>query len=219
VVTLVFVGVILVVVAIDMCLIQPYEKRHASTKAKGIDTAVEFVVPRTLFFHPGHTWLRLDDDGLVTVGIDDFARTLIGDFSTVEPPEVGSQLRIGEPLIGVRTGGGQLSLVAPVSGTVAESNTALGKDTVRLRWRPYKEGWVARLAPGDALPVELAGLTIGRDAERWMCSELDRLTEIVENGTLEMPLEGTLQRVDSDLMARMEREVFKNRAEASERRA
>ena len=31
-----------------------------------------------LYYHPGHAWVRPDDEGLVTVGIDDFGQKLVG---------------------------------------------------------------------------------------------------------------------------------------------
>ena len=39
-------------------------------------TAGWFHVPAGVHLHPGHTWARLDADGLVSVGVDDFAANL-----------------------------------------------------------------------------------------------------------------------------------------------
>lgn len=208
-VTLVFVAVLLLAVGLDHWVIRPWEKRHRPRPTAGGDDRAEFVVPRTLFFHPGHTWARLDGDGRVTVGVDDLARTLIGDLSTVELPAVGTPVSSGLPIFAVRQGPRRLTFAAPVSGTVAEVNSVLGRDPVRLRWRPYKEGWVVRLAPGERLSSELSGLTIGADAERWMRSELARLDLLFERGLLCSPVEGALERSQDDSWALFERQVLK----------
>lgn len=94
-VTLVFVAVLVLAVAVDLWLIRPWERRNLPGVSDHTDAGLEFVVPRTLFFHPGHTWARLDEDGLVTVGVDDLARTLIGEFSSVELPTVGTWVTAG----------------------------------------------------------------------------------------------------------------------------
>ena len=39
-----------------------------------------------------HEWLRLEDDGSVTLGITDYAQEQLGDIVFVELPEVGSHL-------------------------------------------------------------------------------------------------------------------------------
>lgn len=192
VVTLVFVAVILAAVALDVWVIRPWTERHRPPSAHSTGASLEIVVPRTLFFHPGHTWARLDEDGRVTVGVDDLVRTVTGDLSSVEVPAPGTALRAGERAMSILVGSRSLALPAPVSGTVSEVNAALGKDPVRLRWRPYKEGWAFRVAPGDSLARELAGLVIGREAERWMRNELDRLAELIGEGVASPPLTGLL---------------------------
>ncbi|NOR20959.1 MAG: glycine cleavage system protein H, partial [Xanthomonadales bacterium] len=43
-----------------------------------------------------HEWLRLDDDGSVTVGISDHAQEALGELVFVEVPEVGDNLSTGD---------------------------------------------------------------------------------------------------------------------------
>src|SRR5574338_1293731 len=52
------------------------EPRPASAPRPAV--AGWFQVPAGVFLHPGHTWARLEPDGLVAVGADDFAHRLIG---------------------------------------------------------------------------------------------------------------------------------------------
>jgi glycine cleavage system H lipoate-binding protein len=209
VVTLIFVAVIVAAFAIDAWFIRPWEERRRPRKPVDVGARHEFVVPRTLFLHPGHTWARLDADGRVTIGLDDFARTLIGKLSAIEMPPVGSRLEAGGPAFVVRQGKRWLRFPAPVSGVVTEVNAKLGRDPVRLRWRPYKEGWTLRLAPGDRLSNELARLAVGRDAQRWLQEEFGRLDRLFEDGALRVPVEGALQRANDAAWSLFEREILK----------
>ncbi len=208
-VTLVFVAMLVAAFALDRWVISPWEVRHRPATSAADDASLEIVVPRTLFFHPGHSWARLDSDGQVTVGFDDFARTVVGDLGSIELPTIGQRLVAGKPALAFRQATGRLSLPAPVSGTVTEVNRVLGSDPVRLRWRPYKEGWAFRLAPGDKLASELGRLHIGRDAENWMQQELDRLRRLFAVGLLESPVEGTLQRSAAEVQRRIAHEIFR----------
>lgn len=193
-VTLIFVSVLVAVFLLDVLVIRPWERRHLPRREPDADAALEFAVPRALFFHPGHVWARVDDDGRITVGIDDLARTVIGDLSTVELPSVGDRVIAGHPAMTIRRGDRRVRLVAPLSGTVTDSNHDLGRDTVRLRWRPYKEGWAYRLEPDLGSTREIASLRIGKGAAVWMNGEIDRLRRLFEEGTLESPVEGALAR-------------------------
>lgn len=208
-VTLVFVGVLLAAVTLDYWMIRPWERRHLPSARSRRDEALEVVVPRTLFFHPGHTWARLEEDGRVAVGVDDLVRSLIGEMSAVELPGVGDRLEAGRPALAIRQGARRLRLAAPVSGRVVEVNTALGRDPVRLRWRPYKEGWTFRLVPGEGLASELGALAIGRDAARWMRAEMDTLDGLFEIGVLAHPVEAALAGAGDEAWARFQVELLK----------
>ena len=48
--------------------------------------------PDDLHYAETHEWARLEDDGLVSVGISDHAQEALGDIVYVETPEVGANL-------------------------------------------------------------------------------------------------------------------------------
>src|SRR5512144_417024 len=51
-----------------------------------------YELPDGLHYHRGHTWVRVEDGETVAVGIDDFARRLIGPARGVRLPAVGTWL-------------------------------------------------------------------------------------------------------------------------------
>jgi len=190
---------------LDLLVIRPWESRHGSKRSDGEDASLEFAVPRTVFFHPGHVWVRIDDDGCVTVGIDDLVRTAIGDLSMVELPSVGDRVIAGHPAMAVRQGERWLRMVAPLSGRVVETNRDFGHDPVRLRWRPYKEGWTYRLDPEVGATRDIASLRIGKEAAVWMEGEIERLRHRFDVGTLGPPVEGSVTRADDRAWSAFER--------------
>jgi glycine cleavage system H protein len=208
VVTLIFVAVLLAAVFLDFLIIRPWEARHLPKPATNADDGLEFAVPRAVFFHPGHTWARVDNDGRVAVGVDDLARTVIGDLSTVELPAVGERVTAGRPAVVIHQGERRLRLAAPLSGTVVETNDELGRDPNRLRWRPYKEGWMYRLEPEEGFARELGSLAIGRDAAAWMGREIEDLRRSFEEGRFTAPVEGALVRGNHEAWSAFERDFL-----------
>ena len=45
-----------------------------------------------LNYHRGHTWVREEKDGLLTIGLDEFASRCLGDLDEVILPPVGTKL-------------------------------------------------------------------------------------------------------------------------------
>jgi len=69
------------------------------THLAGVESvpANEFTIPGGVFIAPGHTWGTVDEDGEVRVGIDDFAKKLIGKVDEVMLPNLGMAVKRGQP--------------------------------------------------------------------------------------------------------------------------
>jgi ActR/RegA family two-component response regulator/glycine cleavage system H lipoate-binding protein len=134
----------------------------------------EFCIPGGSFIAPGHTWVRIEPDGHVRVGLDDFANKAMGAVSGLSLPRPGSQVRCGEPLFSCQRGGETLSFLSPVSGQVQDLNGALQADPGRITQSPYKDGWVCRIEPSD-LTAQLGAMKIGQPAMAWYGEEIQRL--------------------------------------------
>src|SRR5512138_238020 len=83
-----------------------------------------FQVPAGIHLHPGHTWARLEPDGLVAVGADDFAHKLVG-AAAVDLPSLGDHVAQGEPAFELGDGERSVPMLSPIDGTVVAVNSAL----------------------------------------------------------------------------------------------
>jgi glycine cleavage system H protein len=106
-------------------------------------------VPDDRRYTRDHEWARLED-GLVRVGITDYAQDALGDVVFVELPEVGSSYAAGGPLGEVESTKSVSDVYAPLAGTVTEVNADLGDAPQRLNDDPYGEGWICVIEPVDA---------------------------------------------------------------------
>jgi glycine cleavage system H lipoate-binding protein len=128
-------------------------------------------------FHRGHTWALPGARGFARVGIDDFARQVLGTIDRVEFPEPGREVRQGDPLFAVVCGGRKIDFVAPLGGRVVSvrheaARAAVPKDD------PYRKGYFLTLDPAD-MARDAAELKNAAEAPRWIERELARLYEFV----------------------------------------
>lgn len=151
--------------------------------------AHEFCVPGGFFLSAGHVWVRIEPNGQVRVGLDDFARKALGPIERVELPKVGERVRRGEPLFGVHHEEAAAHFAAPLGGRVIQINAALADEPARVSQSPYDRGWVCLLRPAD-LAGELPGLRIGQPVVAWFQEEVARLREAAAPDGAPVPPEG-----------------------------
>ncbi|HBD13029.1 MAG TPA: glycine cleavage system protein GcvH [Porticoccaceae bacterium] len=112
--------------------------------------------PKELKYAETHEWARDEGDGVVAIGITDYAQTELGDVVYVELPEVGDQLAAGEEAGAVESVKAASDIYAPVSGEVMAINEVLEDEPETINDSPYGDGWFYKLKMSD--PSELDGL-------------------------------------------------------------
>lgn len=109
--------------------------------------------PETLRYTAEHEWVRLDD-GVVVVGVTDFAQDSLGDVVFVELPAEGTVLAAGAVAGEIESTKSVSEIYAPVAGTVAGVNAQLAQAPELVNRDPYGEGWMFSIRPDDASDVE-----------------------------------------------------------------
>jgi glycine cleavage system H protein len=120
----------------------PARTAHAGARAPR-PSAGWFQVPAGVFLHPGHSWARLEPDGLVAVGADDFAHKLVG-AAHVGLPGLGEHVMQGEPALEIGDGEKSVPMLSPVDGTVVAVNTAAREGPDGLA-DPYGASWLYKV--------------------------------------------------------------------------
>ena len=105
--------------------------------------------PEELKYTSQHEWARAED-GRVRIGITDFAQDALGDVVYVDVPEVGTEVRAGEPFGEVESTKSVSDVYAPVNGVVVERNEALADNPQLVNEDPYGAGWMISIEAGDA---------------------------------------------------------------------
>jgi glycine cleavage system H protein len=110
------------------------------------------VIPDDLRYTEAHEWLREGDDGVVRVGITDYAQAQLGDVVYVDLPAVGDAVEAGAPCGEVESTKSVSEIYAPVSGEVVAVNGALEGSPELVNSGPYDDGWMFDVRSGD--PVD-----------------------------------------------------------------
>jgi glycine cleavage system H protein len=138
--------------------------RHAGARAPS-PSAGWFQVPQGVHLHPGHTWARLEADGLVAVGADDFAHKLVG-TAQVALPRLGDHVSQGEPAFEIGDGEKSVPMLAPVDGTVVAVNAGAREGKGGLQ-DPYGASWLFKVK-APRLTANLRQLMQDGPARRFM---------------------------------------------------
>jgi len=148
------------------------------TESEPLDM-VEFSIPGGVFISPGHCWVALDPDGQVYVGIDDFARKIIGKVDALDLPNLGMEVKKGQLLFSVKQGILSIPFNTPLSGKVVQTNKALNDDVERLEITPYDQNWFCKIEASH-LDEELKDLKIGQAAIEFYNNDIKRLHDYVK---------------------------------------
>jgi len=107
-------------------------------------------IPVDLKYTKSHEWVRMNDDGTVTVGISDNAQDQLGDMVFIEVPEVGQSVTAEEACAVVESVKAASDVYAPVSGEIVEANESLADTPETVNQDAYGAGWIFRIQPSDA---------------------------------------------------------------------
>ena len=92
-----------------------------------------------------HEWGRIDEEGVLTVGISDHAQDLLGDIVFIELPDVGDVLDAeGESAI-VESVKAASDVFSPLSGEVIEINEKLLDEPEVVNSSPLEDGWFFKI--------------------------------------------------------------------------
>ena len=105
-----------------------------------------------LRFTADHEWLRLDNDGLVTVGITHYAQDALGDVVYVQLPEAKSYAQ-GEEVAVLESVKAASNIAMPLDGEIVEVNPALEASPELVNSSPLQDGWFFRFRPQAASAV------------------------------------------------------------------
>ncbi len=110
--------------------------------------------PDNLRYASSHEWVRVDDEGIATVGISDHAQDALGDIVFVELPEPGIEVNAKDEVAVVESVKAASDIYSPVSGEIIEINEALIDAPETVNSVPYDGGWFYKIKLSDEMELD-----------------------------------------------------------------
>ena len=135
-------------------------------------------IKESLFYHPGHTWIKVEKADEVRIGLDYFLGKMIGKVKVIVLPLSGRRCLQGENLCSIIQEEGILHIVFPVSGLILSVNQKLKDQPELISRDPLGDGFLLTLKPKD-LQRDQKHLFFGEEAFSWYRKEWERFKEDV----------------------------------------
>ncbi len=134
-----------------------------------------FKMDDSLYYHQGHSWARPEKDGMIRVGIDDFAQKLLGKPAKLSLPSVGTTLQQGKNGFKLHIDGKKIDILSPVNGEVVAVNDKVIQTPDLLNKNPYDEGWLLEVK-SEKTESNIKNLLKGKIARAWIEDTVDKLS-------------------------------------------
>ncbi|MCK4364800.1 MAG: glycine cleavage system protein GcvH [Thermoplasmatales archaeon] len=135
------------------------------TKIEGYD------LPDDLYYHKDHAWAKVESDGTLRIGMNDFYQKSAGDTTYIDLPFEGDEVSQGETCGKIQSAKWVGKFVSPVSGEIIKVNEELEDDCTLINKSPYDKGWIMILKPSN-IDQELKNLFYGDNVESWIKKEI-----------------------------------------------
>ena len=125
--------------------------------------------PPDLRYSKEHEWVRVESEGVVVIGITQFAVESLGDIVFVELPAIEAAVAQFEQMGEVESVKAVSEIYSPVSGRVIERNEQAIDSPELVNEGPYDSGWLLKVDLSDE--AELDKLMTSEGYEAFLASE------------------------------------------------
>ncbi len=181
----------LLFISVDLIVLKIQGKYHPAFEPSSpqFDSSIfdrnSFPIPSNIFFSKGHTWLKRNNDGLISIGIDEFGMMAFGALSIFNCAPVGKELKRGEIIFEGAYGNKKVKFLSPINGIVKSVNgNIIGKKI----YNPY-ETWGVQI-DSDNFSDNKKMFLSGKEASNWIKKESIKLKDFIINHSLKTDLAG-----------------------------
>ncbi len=100
-------------------------------------------------FTKTHEWVRLENDGTVTIGVTDHAQHALGDMVFVEQPDKGEIINSGKECAVIESVKSASDVYSPLSGEVVVVNDDVVAKPDIINKDAQNSGWLFKIKPSN----------------------------------------------------------------------
>ena len=91
-----------------------------------------------------HEWVEESEDGVITIGLSDYAQNELGDIVFINLPELGKELKVDDVFADVESVKAVSEVYSPVNGIILEVNEELLDTPEKINYDPLNT-WLIRV--------------------------------------------------------------------------
>ena len=110
-------------------------------------------LPDDVKYTKSHEWAKLSN-GIVTIGLNDYAQDQLGEIVFVELPETGDTFSQGDEFGSVESVKAVSEIYIPISGEIVEINEDLEDAPELVNESCYDNGWLIKVKPEDVSQLD-----------------------------------------------------------------
>lgn len=109
----------------------------------------DIFLPENIYYTKDHEWALITENGLVRIGISDYAQKELHEVVFVDVPRKGVLVKQLEPLGTAESVKAVSEFFSPVSGEIIERNEELVLNPELVNQEPYGRGWIVLIKPSN----------------------------------------------------------------------
>jgi len=154
-----------------------------------------FKLTKSGYYHSGHTWARIEDGGVIRIGMDDFAFKVLGGPDGFDLPLIGKELNQSQAGWGIRRQNNFADVQSPVNGIITRVNQGVQKSPHLPEQDPYSAGWLFTVHNSDSKGA-FKNLMADEQSVDWLSREVTDLEQMIEKVTGPLAADGGFLRSD-----------------------
>ncbi len=109
----------------------------------------EVSLPENLYYSKDHEWVLIEENGLIRIGITDYAQKKMHEIVFVDLPSKDFEVKQMGVLGTAESVKAVSEIFSPVSGQVVEVNEELALSPELVNQDPYGKGWMVLIKPSN----------------------------------------------------------------------
>lgn len=109
----------------------------------------DIFLPENVYYTKDHEWALITENGLVRIGISDYAQKELHEVVFVDVPRKGVLVKQLESLGTAESVKAVSEFFSPVSGEIIERNEELVLNPELVNQEPYGRGWIVLIKPSN----------------------------------------------------------------------
>jgi len=161
-----------ILILIDVFVFNRSPKKVNNYGTMQVFSSKDALLPKEYYYSKGHTWVHVENQDKVNIGLDGFIINALGDVRLSNFASLGKMVNKGDVLFECLVNSVNVKFRSPIQGIITGLNTDLDGSLKN------PENWCVNMKP-LSIKEDLSNLISSNYASKWLKSEFKRLKDLL----------------------------------------